>query len=102
MNNIDNFSAFHNFRFEVSGVKMRKAFKFTVGTGKLIPYDELYIIHQKACRFVNRRRRGVFASRRTMQGHLNQAKNILKIKMKAKGMPALYAQSRTVSSRFIA
>ena len=48
MKNIDNFSAFHNFRFEVSGVRrMWKA--FTVGIGKLIPYDELYITHQKAC-----------------------------------------------------
>lgn len=41
MKNID------NFRFEASGVRMWKA--FTVGTGKLIPYDELYITHQKSC-----------------------------------------------------
>ena len=101
MKNIDNFSAFHNFRFEVSGVRrMWKA--FTVGIGKLIPYDELYITHQKACGLLIGVEEEFSSPWPENQGHLNQAKNIMKIKMNVKGMAALYARSRTVSSHFIA
>ena len=63
MKNISNFSAFHNFRFEVDGVRMWKA--FTVGTRKLIPYDKLYVTSQKACGLVGRQRRGSHPHRTT-------------------------------------
>ena len=98
MKNIDNFGAFHNFRFEVSGVRMWKA--FTVETGKLIPYDELYITHQKACGLLIGVEEEFFSPREPRT--LKPGENILKIKMNVKGMAALYTRRRTVSSHFIA
>ena len=43
---IDHFSGFHNFTFESSGTRARRAYK--IGRGKLFPYDTLYFKHQEA------------------------------------------------------
>ena len=43
---IDHLSGFHNFTFESSGIRARRAYK--IGRGKLFPYDTLYLKHQEA------------------------------------------------------
>ena len=43
---IDHFSGFHNFTFESSRIRARRAYK--IGRGKLFPYDTLYLKHQEA------------------------------------------------------
>ena len=43
---IEHFSSFHNFNFEQSGIRARKAYK--IGRGKLFPYDTVYVEHQGA------------------------------------------------------
>ena len=40
---IEHFSSFHNFKFEQSGIRARKAYK--IGRGKLFPYDAVYVEH---------------------------------------------------------
>ena len=42
---IDHFSGFHNFTLESSGIRARRA--YTIGRGKLFPYDTLYLKHQE-------------------------------------------------------
>lgn len=44
VNKIDNFSCFHNFQYEDSGLRVWKC--YGIGNGKFIPYDEIYIKHQ--------------------------------------------------------
>ena len=99
MKNISNFSAFHNFRFEVDGIRMWNA--FTVGTGKLIPYDKLYVTSQKACGLVVGCKEDSPPPPPDNQEHLNQAKNILKITTRMKGMAILYAWSKAALSHLI-
>ena len=43
MKKLDNFSKFHNFEFEDTGIRMWKAYK--IGEGKLIKNDEIYTTH---------------------------------------------------------
>ena len=43
---IEHFSSFHNFDFEQSGIRERKAYK--IGRGKLFPCDTVYVEHQRA------------------------------------------------------
>ena len=43
---IEHFSSFHNFNFELSEIRARKAHK--IGRGKLLPYDTVYVEHQGA------------------------------------------------------
>ena len=43
---IDHFRGFHNFTFESSRIRARRAYK--IGRGKLFPYDTLYLKHQEA------------------------------------------------------
>ena len=44
VNKIENFSSFHNFEYEDSGLRVWKC--YGIGKGKCIPYDEIYIKHQ--------------------------------------------------------
>ena len=44
VNKIEQFSSFHNFRYEDSGLTVWKC--YGIGNGKQIPYDEIYIKHQ--------------------------------------------------------
>ena len=46
MKKIEHFSSFHNFKFEESGIRARKAYR--IGQGKLFPYDTVYVKHQVA------------------------------------------------------
>ncbi|XP_028417994.1 uncharacterized protein LOC114542718 [Dendronephthya gigantea] len=41
---IEQFSSFHNFRYESSGLRVWKC--YGIGKGKQIPYDDIYIKHQ--------------------------------------------------------
>ena len=44
LNKIENFSSFHNFEYEDSGLRVWKC--YGIGKGKCFPYDEIYIKHQ--------------------------------------------------------
>ena len=44
VNKIDNFSSFHNFQYEDSGMRIWKC--YGIGNGKHIPYDKIYTKHQ--------------------------------------------------------
>ena len=44
INKLEHFSCFHNFRFEVSGIRAWKA--YGIGQGKHLPYDRVYVQHQ--------------------------------------------------------
>jgi len=44
INKLDHFGSFHNFRFEESGIRAWKA--YSIGRGKLFPYDTVLIQHQ--------------------------------------------------------
>ena len=44
VNKIDQFSTFHNFTYESSGLRVWKC--YGIGEGKLIPYEDIYITHQ--------------------------------------------------------
>ena len=44
VNKLDNFSAFHKFHFESSGIQALKAYH--IGLGKIFPYKALYVKHQ--------------------------------------------------------
>ena len=44
VNKIDNFSSFHNFQYEDSGMRIWKC--YGIGKGKYIPYDKIYTKHQ--------------------------------------------------------
>lgn len=46
VNKIEHFSSFHNFVYEDSGLRVWKC--YSIGNGKYIPYDEIYIKHQDA------------------------------------------------------
>lgn len=44
INKLEHFSSFHNFHFEESGIRARKA--YGISQGKLFPYEEVYVEHQ--------------------------------------------------------
>ena len=44
INKLDHFGSFHNFRFEESGIRAWEA--YSIGRGKLFPYDTVLIQHQ--------------------------------------------------------
>lgn len=44
VNKIEQFGSFHNFRYEDSGLRVRKC--YGIGIGKYLPYDSFYMKHQ--------------------------------------------------------
>ena len=46
VNKTEQFSSFHDFRYEDSGLRVGKCYGIGIGNGKQILYDEIYIKHQ--------------------------------------------------------
>lgn len=59
---VQQFSAMHDFSYQPSGLRVWKAFQ--VGPGKLIPWDDIYVVHQRATELLIEEENFDFTSRK--------------------------------------
>ena len=62
MRKVQQFSAMHDFSYQPSGLRVWKAFQ--VGPGKLIPWDDIDVLHQRATELLIEEENFDFTSRK--------------------------------------